>query len=67
MWKLFQGAIIFAVGASNIHWHWTPNLYLAVMVGVCWAWIATELINDIQIEIWKWKARRPPPLPKEYR
>jgi hypothetical protein len=25
MWHLFQGLIIFAVAATNIHRHWTPN------------------------------------------
>ena len=29
MWYLFQSLIIFAVMASNIHWQWTPNGYLA--------------------------------------
>jgi hypothetical protein len=29
MWLLFQSTIIFAVVASNIKWHWTPNGYLA--------------------------------------
>jgi len=24
MWLLLQGLIMFAVVASNIHWHWTP-------------------------------------------
>jgi hypothetical protein len=27
---LFQGLILFAVGASNILYHWTPNSYLVV-------------------------------------
>jgi hypothetical protein len=25
IWLIFQSSIIFAVVASNIHWHWTPN------------------------------------------
>jgi hypothetical protein len=29
LWFLIQSSIIFAVIASNIHWHWTPNTYLA--------------------------------------
>jgi hypothetical protein len=33
MWFLFQSTIIFAVMASNIHWHWTPNGYLAGLIG----------------------------------
>jgi hypothetical protein len=34
VWFLFQASIIFAVVASNIHWHWTPNGYLAGLIGV---------------------------------
>jgi hypothetical protein len=34
MWFLFQSLIIFAVVASNIHWQWTPNGYLAGLIGV---------------------------------
>ena len=34
MWFLFQSLIIFAVVASNIHWQWTPNGYLAGSIGV---------------------------------
>ena len=34
MWFLFQSLIIFAVVASNIHWQWTPNGYLASLIGV---------------------------------
>ena len=32
IWLVFQSSIIFAVVASNIHWHWTPNGY-AQLVG----------------------------------
>ena len=35
---------MFAVVASNIHWHWTPNGYLAGGIGALLAWIATRLI-----------------------
>jgi hypothetical protein len=34
----FQALIVFAVIASNIHWHWTPNPYLASELGVLLAW-----------------------------
>jgi hypothetical protein len=40
--------IICAVVASNIHWHWTPNGYLASAIGVGFAWALTPLINHIQ-------------------
>lgn len=33
-WYLFQGSIVFAVVASNIHWQWTPNGYLASAIGM---------------------------------
>jgi len=32
---------MFAVRASNIHWHWTPNGYLAGILG----WIAALLVT----------------------
>ncbi len=44
MWFLFQSAIIFAVMASNIHWHWTPNGYLASAIGIGLAWLLTRLL-----------------------
>ena len=39
MWLLFQSTIIFAIVASNIKWHWTPNGYLAGLIGVGLAWL----------------------------
>jgi hypothetical protein len=48
MWLLFQSLIMFAVCASNIRWHWTPNGYLASMIGVGLAWLATVLINQLR-------------------
>jgi len=44
MWFLFQSSIIFAVVASNIHWHWTPNGYLASAIGVALAYGLTRLL-----------------------
>jgi hypothetical protein len=41
MWFLIQSSIIFGVVASNIHWHWTPNGYLAAMIGIGLAWLVT--------------------------
>jgi hypothetical protein len=41
MWFLLQGSIIFAVVASNIHWHWTPNGYLASILGFLAALLVT--------------------------
>jgi hypothetical protein len=38
---VFQGSIIFAVVASNIRWHWTPNGYLASILGFLAALLVT--------------------------
>ena len=51
MWFLFQGSIIFAVVASNIHWHWTANGYLPAILGAGLAWLLTRLLNA------RWKGR----------
>ena len=45
MWFLIQSAIIFAVVGSNIHWQWTPNGYLAGLIGVVLAYGATVLLS----------------------
>jgi hypothetical protein len=45
VWFLFQSTIIFAVMASNIHWQWTPNGYLAGLMGVGLAYGVTALLN----------------------
>jgi hypothetical protein len=45
MWFLFQSTIIFAVVASNIRWHWTPNGYLPAILGAGLAWLLTRLLN----------------------
>ncbi|MCC8952870.1 hypothetical protein H8B02_05135 [Bradyrhizobium sp. Pear77] len=47
MWHLFQSLVIFAVIASNIHWRWTPNGYLAAMIGAGLAWALTQIINEL--------------------
>ena len=49
MWFLFQSAIIFAVVASNIHWHWTPNGYLASAIGVGLAYGVTWLLTGLLV------------------
>jgi hypothetical protein len=45
MWLLLQSAVIFAVLASDIHWHWTPNGYLAGLIGVGAAFAATAVVS----------------------
>lgn len=42
--KLFQLVIIGLVIASNIHWQWTPNPYLAAIIGVGFSFGATSLL-----------------------
>jgi hypothetical protein len=45
MWHLFQGLIIVAVVATNIHWHWTPNGYLAPGIAGATAFELTALLS----------------------
>jgi hypothetical protein len=45
MWLVFQSLVIFAVVASNIHWQWTPNGYVATALGVGVAYLATLGLN----------------------
>ena len=47
MWFLFQGLILFAVGASNILYHWTPNSYLVGLAGLGLAWSLTWLVSSL--------------------
>jgi hypothetical protein len=44
-WYLLQSSIIFAVMASNIHWHWTPNGYLAALAGGVLAYGVTVFLS----------------------
>ena len=47
MWFLIQGSVVFAVVASNIHWQWTPNPYLASLIGVGLALLVTVTANGL--------------------
>jgi hypothetical protein len=47
VWYLLQSLIIFAVVASNIHWHWTPNTYLASILGILAALLLTVGLNKL--------------------
>lgn len=55
IWTLFQAAIVFGVVASNIHWQWTPNTYLASAIGFAVAYFVTMAINSLY---WRWLTRR---------
>jgi len=41
MWKAFQIAIFLAVMFTNIHWHLTPNGYLASLIAIGIAFVVT--------------------------
>ena len=47
MWFVFQSLVIFAVVASNLHWHWTPNGYLAGLIGAVLAYGFTVLLSGL--------------------
>jgi hypothetical protein len=50
MWFILQSTIIFAVCASNIHWHWTPNGYIPALLGIGLAYLATLLVQRIMLK-----------------
>jgi hypothetical protein len=47
VWFLIQSSIIFAVVASNIRWHWTPNGYVAGLIGAGLAYDMTHLLASL--------------------
>lgn len=47
MWFLLQGSIVFAVMASNIYWEWTPNGYLASLIGIGLAFAVTMMVSQL--------------------
>jgi hypothetical protein len=54
MWFLLQSSIIFAVCASNIHWHWTPNGYIPALLGIGLAYLATLLVQRVMFkDFWR--------------
>jgi len=44
---IFQIVVMFLVGCANIHWHWTPNPYVAGFFGLLAAMMATALLSRI--------------------
>jgi len=46
--KGLQSTVIFAVIASNIHWRWTPNPYVAVLAGLMAASAVTWLLVRVE-------------------
>jgi len=49
MFFLIQSSIMFAVIASNIHWEWTPNPYVASLIGIVLAYVATALLSQYRV------------------
>jgi hypothetical protein len=61
VWFCLQSLIIFAVMASNIRWHWTPNGYLAGLIGFVAAYGATVFLSYLTSLL---KTKRPSALPE---
>lgn len=60
MWiRLVQVAIVAAVIASNIQWHWTPSGLLAMLAGIGAAFVLTVVPVGIYHEIRILLAQRP--------
>lgn len=49
--RIVQAAIVAAVIASNIQWHWTPNGYIPVLFGIGAAFVLTVVPVGIFHEI----------------
>ena len=45
MWFVLQSRVIFAVMTTNVHWQWTPNGYLAGLIGIVLAYGLTALVS----------------------
>lgn len=46
-WYVFQFAIVVSVVFSNIHWQWTPNMYLPTMIGIGVAYLLTTILSKL--------------------
>jgi hypothetical protein len=46
--KLLQLATFTAVILSNIRHHWTPNPYLAGLIGVFASWVVTVVLFELR-------------------
>lgn len=49
MYFVLQSSIVFAVMASNIYWHWTPNGYVPALLGGGFAYIVTAIVAEYRI------------------
>ena len=44
-WRLFQLLVIWGVIWSNVSWHWTDNVLVATVLGICAASIGTAFVS----------------------
>ena len=44
MWKFFQYLIVCAVVMANVHWQWTPNPYVAGLMGIGLSFVVTVAV-----------------------
>jgi hypothetical protein len=58
MWFIFHAIVIFAVMASIIRWHWTPNGYVAGLLGWLAALLLTVGLNGLGDLLRRWRAWR---------
>ena len=60
MWLLLQ-SLVFAVVGTNIHWHWTENIYLPAILGWLAALLVTVGLNGL-IDLFRRRASSAPPV-----
>lgn len=65
--RIIQGLIVFVVIGSNIQWHWTPNGFVLVLVGIGAAFVLTVVPVGIYHEcriLWAQRRRSTRERPK---
>jgi uncharacterized membrane protein len=58
MWKLFQLSVFVGVLFANVYFEWTPNGYLASLLGIGAAYLATVILTRSGLVLKAW-LRRP--------
>lgn len=51
LWNAFQLAIFVGVVSTNIEWKWTPNGYLASLIGIGAAYVATVALSWLGLKL----------------
>jgi len=64
MWKFFQTLIIAGVMMLNVYFKWTPNGYLAGLMGVAAALIVTLTLNKLLDLLARFRQRKHGPSQK---